>query len=446
MSEAANISKASDTADLAEPRVSTFELFFDLVFVFALTGVTGSLAHDTTWEHFGQALLIFAVLWWAWGSYAWLTNAMATDEVVSRLVVLLGMGAMLVVGLAVPDAFGSSGVAFALGYLVVIVLQSVLFSVAGGAFRGTLALVPTKGGAALLLVAAGFADGAFRTALWVSAVALCYAGPFLVGVAEFTVRPSHFVERHGLIVIVALGESVVAIGAGGDHDVGWSLASAGLIAIVLVSGLWWSYFHAESGHAERALSEADGVDQSRLARDVYSYLHIPLVLGVVLTAVGIDQTFAARDEPLTTVAAVALGSGVAMYYAALAAIRVRRGARPRITQLALVVIAGLVVPAATKLPSIVSLATLAVAILIGTCAEHLSAVRELRTCEGLRGHASLSGEPPHKREDPRAVQGSSGTCRLSQRAADEARTRDPQLGKLANNRMLKPCTSPMRPE
>jgi low temperature requirement protein LtrA len=364
------------TADLAEPRVTTFELFFDLVFVFAFTGVTGSLARDTTWEHFGQAVLIFAVLWWAWGSYAWLTNAVATDEVGSRLVVLLAMAALLVVGLAVPDAFDSSGVAFGLGYLVVIVLQSVLFSAAGGALRGTLALAPTKGVAALLLVAAGFADGAFRTTLWVVAVALCYAGPYLVGVAEFTVRPSHFVERHELILIVALGESVVAIGAGGDHNVDWSLASAGLISIVLVSGLWWSYFHAESGHAEKALREADGVARARLARDVYSYLHIPLVLGVVLMSVGIEQTLAARDVPLDTVGAVSLGSGVAMYYAALAAIRVRRGAGPETTQIALVVIAGLVVPAATELASIVSLTALAVAILIATCVKHLSELRQ----------------------------------------------------------------------
>ena len=162
---------------------------------------------------------------------------------------------------------------------------------------------------------------------------------------------------------------------GGDHNVGWSLASAGLIAIVLVSGLWWSYFHAESGHTERALHEADGVEQSRLARDVYSYLHIPLVLGVALMAVGIKQTLAARDDPLDTIVAVALGSGVAMYYAALAAIRVRRGARPQMTQLALVVIVGLVVPAATKLPSILSLTTLAVAILIANCVKHLPPVR-----------------------------------------------------------------------
>lgn len=359
----------ANTTDLAEPRVSTFELFFDLVFVFAFTGVTSSLAHNTTWESFGHAVLTVAVLWWAWGSYAWLTNAMPTDDVAPRLVLLLSMAAMLVVGLAVPDAFGSGGVAFALGYPVVTVLHSVLFAVAGGALRGILALAPTNGGAALLLVAAGFTDDAFQTTLWVVAVALCYSGPYLTGVAAFTVRPSHFVERHGLIVILALGESVVAIGAGGDHEVDWSLATAGIIAIALVSGLWWSYFHAESGHAEQTLRQADGVDQARLARDVYSYLHIPLVLGVVLTAVGIEQTLAAADNPLDTIAAVALGSGAALYYASLAAIRVRRGTPPQMTQLALVVVAGILVPAATKLPSIVSLAALALAILIAACLE-----------------------------------------------------------------------------
>jgi low temperature requirement protein LtrA len=370
MTEQSKLAGAPGSADLAEPRVSTFELFFDLVFVFAFTRVTGSLVDDPTWEDLGQAVLIFAMLWWAWGSYAWLTNAMPTDEVGPRLVVLLSMAAMLVVGLAVPDAFGSGAVAFALSYTVVIVLQSVLFAVAGGVLRGTLALVPTKGGTVLLLVAAGFAEGGIRTTLWVVAVALSYAGPYLVGVAAFTVRPGHFVERHGLIVIVALGESIVATGAGGDHDVDWSLATVVLVATVLVGGLWWSYFDAESGDAERALRQTAGVDRSRLARDVYSYLHIPLVLGVLLAAVGVEHTLARWGDPFDAVVAVAFGSGVALYYGALAAIRVRRGTRPHVTQLAPMVMAGFVAIAATKVPSIVSLASLAAAVLIAAWMEH----------------------------------------------------------------------------
>jgi low temperature requirement protein LtrA len=360
---------------VAEPRVSTFELFFDLVFVFAFTRVTSSLGHDPTWGRFGHVVLVFAVLWWAWASYAWLTNAMSTDDIVPRLVVLLSMAAMLVVGLAVPDAFGGGAVAFALAYLLVIVLHSVLFAVAGGALQGIAALAPANGGAAVALLAAGFADGAVRTPLWLVAVALCYTGPYLVDVAEFTVRPSHFVERHGLILIVALGESVVSIGARGRHDVDWSVATAALVTMGLVGGLWWSYFHAESGHAERALHQADGVDRSRLARDVYSYLHIPLVLGVLLIAVGLEMSFAAWDKRLDPVVALALGGGVAMYYAALAAIRLRRGTRPQMDHLTLVVTGCLLVPAATRLPSIVSLAALALAILVATSVEQLTRKR-----------------------------------------------------------------------
>ena len=350
---------------LSEPGVSTFELFFDLVFVFAFTRITGSIAAHATWQGLGRGVLIFATLWWAWGSYAWLTNSMRTDDGPSRVVLLAAMAGMLVVALAVPEAFDESAMAYALGYLVVIVLHSILFTLAADsptdAARGIRRLAPTNLGSALLLVAAALADvdGPTRTALWIIAVSITFAGPFLTGVADFTVRPAHFAERHGLIVIIALGESIVAIGAADTYDIDWSLAASAMVAIALVSGLWWAYFDTEATAAEYALREARGVDRSRLARDVYSYLHIPLVLGVVLAAVGIKKTLQNSDEELTTVAAVALGGGVALFFAALAGIRVRRGARPGTTRLAAAALAAAAIPLATAVPAIVALTGLA---------------------------------------------------------------------------------------
>ena len=346
----------------ADRRVSTFELFFDLVFVFAFTQVTASLAHDLTWTGFAHGLLVFAMLWWAWGAYAWLTNAVPTEGA-PRLVLLAGMAAMLVVALAVPTAWDGSGVAFALAYLVVMVFHAVLFAVAGerrDVTRLAIArLAPTNLIPGLLLVVAGLTEGTAQAALWVAAVVLTYAGPYLFGVGGWQVDVAHFVERHALILIIALGESIVAIGAGATGDVDVELATSALLAITLASGLWWAYFTGEADHAEHALHESSGVAQSVLARDIYSYLHIPLTLGIILSALGIKLTLGHPGDVLHDVAAVALCGGVAGFYGALVAIRLRTGLRPQPMQLIAVVAALAVIPLALEVTAVVALATLA---------------------------------------------------------------------------------------
>jgi len=352
-------------ATRAEPRVSTLELFFDLVFVFAITQISGAVAHDHTAVALGRAVLVFAVLWWAWGSYAWLTNTVDTGETAPRLVVLTAMAAMLVTALAVPTAWDDNGVAFALGYLVVMVLHVALFALAGEnpetTRRAILRLAPTNIVAALLLVVAGTVDGTSQTGLWVAAVIMSYAGPYLTGVAGFSIHPGHFAERHGLIVIIALGESVIAIGAAGDEIVvDWSLAGTALVVIALIAGLWWDYFTDDAGACEHALVAAEGTARARLARDIFSYLHIPLVLGIVFTAVGIHEVLAHPDEPLDPIFAGAAGGGVALYFAGLAAIRVRRGDRPGGPCVAAVAVALLVIVVGRELDAVATMAVLAV--------------------------------------------------------------------------------------
>lgn len=356
------------TAEPGEERVSTLELFFDLVFVFAFTQITANIAEETTAVALGHGLLVFAVLWWAWGAYAWLTNTVPTGEIPSRVIVLGAMAAMLVTALAVPTAFGDGGPVFAFGYLVVMVLHAALFVLAGEnpevTRRAVLRLSLTNLPAALLLVAAGYADGTTQTALWVAAIAVCYAGPYLTGVAGFTIHPGHFVERHGLVIIIALGESVVAIGAGPEEiTLDWSLASTGLVVMALVIGLWWAYFDTEAAAAERSLARATGTERARLARDVYSYLHIPLVLGVVLAAVGIHEALVHPGDPLDPVLAGAVGAGVALFFAALAAIRVRRGATAGLRYLAGVVAAAAMAWAASEIDAAASFAVLAAVVL-----------------------------------------------------------------------------------
>jgi low temperature requirement protein LtrA len=349
-----------------ETRVSSFELFFDLVFVFAFTQVTASLAHDATWAGLGQGVLVFAMLWWAWGAYAWLTNAVPTDQVAPRLVVLAAMASMLVVALAVPGAFDDSGPAFGIAYMVVMILHATLFALASATGdraatrRAIMRLGTTNLLAAAVLIGAGFVDGPAQSVLWIATVTVTYLGPFVTGMGGFTVNPAHFVERHGLIVLIALGESVVAIGAGQVEDVDWHVATTAFVAIALISGLWWTYFDGEADPTEQALHEAEGLDRARLARDVYSYLHIPLVLGVVLVALGIKATFGASDLALDDVTATALSGGVALYFAALSAIAWRRGARPDAAFMAAVVVAVAAIPLAGHVDAVWSLTTLAV--------------------------------------------------------------------------------------
>jgi low temperature requirement protein LtrA len=355
-----------------EPRVSPLELFFDLVFVFGFTQITGTITEGPTAANLGRGLLIFLVLWWAWGSYAWLTNAVRMSMKLAR-VVMCASAAMLVTALAVPTAWEDGGVAFALGFLLVMVLHTVLFAIAGEnpetSRAAILRLAPTNIGAAMLLVVAGMVDGTARPLLWVAAVAISYTGPYLTGVAGFGVHPAHLAERHGLIVIIALGESIVAIGSGGDIAVDWGLAGTALLIMGLLVGLWWVYFDHEAEEDEAALTAAEGVEQARMARDVYSYLHVPLVLGVVFAAVGIHEALLHRAEPLDPVFAAAFAGGVALYLAALAAIRMRRGSRPGGACLAALVVALVMIPLGKETDAVVSAAVLAGAVLAVAFAE-----------------------------------------------------------------------------
>jgi low temperature requirement protein LtrA len=357
-----------EASEAIEARVSPLELFFDLVFVFAFTQITGTLTDEHTAAGVGKAVLVFAVLWWAWGAYAWLTNAVRTSETGPRLVILVSTAAMLVTALAVPTAWGDGGLAFALGYLVVMTLHAVLYLQAGEypeTTRGAiLRLAPSNIAAALVLVTAGLVDGTARTVLWVLAVVVTYLGPYVTGVAGFTVRPAHLAERHGLIVIIALGESVVAIGAGGDDiTVDWGLAGAALVVMALIVGLWWAYFDHEAEADEAALTAAEGVARARLARDVYSYLHIPLVLGVVFAAVGIHEVLVHPGEQLDPVFAGAFAAGVVLYLGGLAAIRLRRGTRPGLPILAALAVAVAMVWLGAEVDALVTAGVLAAAVL-----------------------------------------------------------------------------------
>ncbi|MGH3079804.1 MAG: low temperature requirement protein A [Gaiellaceae bacterium] len=311
-----------------EQRVTPLEIFFDLVFVYAITQVTLLMSDDPTWNGVGRGLLVLAALWWAWTGYAWLTNTLEPEEGLVRAGVLAAMAAMLVVALAVPEAFGANAVLFGVAYLIVRLLQLLLFAIAGrrdpDLGRVVLRKAPSATLGPVIIVAAGFFDGPAQAALWVVALAVDYLGA-LIGHGEgLRVSPAHFAERYGLVVIIALGESIVAIGVGAAGEaVTTGIVAAAVLGILVIGALWWAYFDVYAVEGQRVLSQASGAARFRLARDAYSYLHLPLIAGIVLFALGLKKTIEQVDDPLETVPAVALCGGLALYFLSYVAFRVR---------------------------------------------------------------------------------------------------------------------------
>jgi low temperature requirement protein LtrA len=318
----------TEHAQPAEQRVTPLELFFDLVFVFAITRVTSLMAHDLSWTSIGQGLLVLAALWWGWAAYAWLTNHVAGDDFRARLVVFTAMASMVLVALAVPEAFGDHALVFALGYLVMRMAHLGLYWVASreehAVHVAVARLLPSAIAGPLLLVAAGFADGGLQAVLWLAALAIDYGGPLVTGVAGYRLHPAHFAERFSLIVIIALGESIVAIGVGaGDEALDAAIAAAAVLALIASAGLWWAYFDIVAPFAQRRLGELAGVARNTLARDAFAYLHLPMIAGIELIALGMKKTLGDVDHALKDVPAAALLGGAAADLLAHVAFRLR---------------------------------------------------------------------------------------------------------------------------
>ncbi len=309
-------------------QVTPLELFFDLVFVLALTQCTTVIVDDPTWGGVGHGLLLLGLLWWAWVGYAWLTSVVDPEEGTVRLVMFAAMAAFLVTALAVREAFGDDGMTFAVGYGLVRAAQIGLFLVASREElelrRSVIGLAGSTAVSIGLLVAGAFASGGARDVLWALALLLDMAGPFFFGAKGWQLVPVHFAERHGLIIIIALGESVVAIGVGAGVSLTAEVIVAAVLGVFLAAGLWWIYFDVVSIVAARRLAALPaGRERNELARDAYSYLHFPMVAGVVLTAFALKTTLSHVTDPLHLVPAVALGGGVALYLLAHVAFKRR---------------------------------------------------------------------------------------------------------------------------
>ena len=368
----------TSTAD--EKRVAPLELFFDLVFVFALTQVTALMSREPTWAGLGKGMLVLAAVWWAWGAYAWLTNYIDAEADRERVLLFAVMAAMLVAALAVPEAFGDDGVVFGVAYAIVRWLHIFVFAEANDdvdAGQAIVRLSRTALPAPALLIAAGTLDGAVQIALWVLALAIDFGGPYVFGVRGFRVSPGHFAERFALIVIIALGESIVAVGAGLTGELDAGVIAAAVLGIAIAAALWWAYFDVVALVSERRFAESQGDERLEIARDSYSYLHLPMVAGIVLVALGLKKAIGDVDEPLKLVPAAALLGGIALYYGGHIGFRIRNVGSLNRQRLVAALLALALVPVAVAVDSLVAIA-MAAALSCGLIAFEAIRFREAR--------------------------------------------------------------------
>ncbi len=361
--EAAAESRRSPLAATLREReqVTPLELFFDVVFVLAFTQCTALMSDNPTWSGLAQGLLILGMLWWAWTAYSWLTSVIDPEEGAVRLIMFGAMAALLIASLCVPDAFGDLAIVFALAYGAVRIAQIGLFMLASpddDALRhSVLGLGASTAIAIGLLLVASLFDGLAQGAIWLLAIVLDMGGPYLFGSEGWKLVPEHFAERHGLIVIIALGESIVAIGIGATDDLTLGIGVAAVLGVALTAAMWWTYFDIVAIVAGRRLVDAErGRVQNEMARDSYSYIHLAMVAGIILVALGLKKTIGHVDDPLDEVPAFALLGGLAAYLMGHVAFRYRHIHTINRQRLLLAAVLLILVPIAMEIPALVTLA------------------------------------------------------------------------------------------
>jgi low temperature requirement protein LtrA len=367
-------------------RVTALELFFDLVFVLAVTQCTTLMANDPTWRGLLRGLVVLAVLWWPWTGYAWLTSVVDPEEGAVRIAMFAAMAAFLVSALAVPNAFGDDAFAFACAYGFVRLAHIWLFVIASrdapALRRSVTGLGASTAIGVALLLAASSVDGWVQGALWAVALVVDVGAPLLFWAEGWQLIPAHFAERFGLIVIIALGESIVAIGVGSHEVVDLGVVAAATLGVGIAATLWWLYFDVISWLAVRRLVEAEpGREQNELARDAYGILHYPIVAGIVLAALGLKTTLAEVGEALDAIPAAALVGGSALYLLGHVAFRWRLVHTLSLHRLLCAAVLVALFPLALEIPA---LATAALVMLVLTALVVYEVMRFAATRELVR--------------------------------------------------------------
>jgi low temperature requirement protein LtrA len=376
--------------------VRPLELFFDLVFVLAFTQCTTLMVADPSWGGIGRGVLVLAVLWWAWVGYAWLTSVIEPEEGAVRIAMFAVMAGLLVAALCVPEAFDDRGLTFAVAYGVVRAGHIVLFVLSSRedrALRQSVAgLAVSSAAAVTVLGVASSVDGGMQALLWVLAITVDFAGPALIGVAGWRLVPDHFAERHNLMIILALGESIVSLGVAAEVELTAAVVVAAVLGVALASALWWIYFDVVALVTEQRLAAAaPGRERNSLARDSYSYLHFPMVAGIVVGALGLEEIVAHVDEHLDLEHATAVLGGTALYLLGHVALRLRSAHTLNRHRLAVAVLLVLAIPAATSVRPLVVLGVVNALVwaMIATETAHYGSTRPQ-----LRHHVHPHGSGP----------------------------------------------------
>jgi low temperature requirement protein LtrA len=338
----------TDTSHLPagkERSASTLELFFDLVYVYAITQVVAAIHHDLTIAGLLSGAFLLFLLWWTWSIYTWTTNWTGTATVQNRLFLIAGMGATLFMAMAVPDAFTTGAQWFGIAFFAVRLLASVFNLAASGPYPEQRAafkvFTPISLGASALILIGGFLDQPWLWVFWGAGAAIDVFSAVTAGKASWGIDARHFAERNGLFIIIALGESIVGIGltaAGVERDT--LHTSAILVAFIIAAALWWSYFDSAAPFAERYFKSTTANERGFFARDAYTVGHYPIVVGIVFFAVAAEDLVAHPDIPLDPVSQIALTLGVALVLTAMAAVVYRAD---RIVMTARLVAAGAIV-------------------------------------------------------------------------------------------------------
>ncbi|MGH8834048.1 MAG: low temperature requirement protein A [Actinomycetes bacterium] len=363
----------------ATHRVTATELFFDLVFVYAITQVTALVADAPTALRLGEGILLLALLWWCWCCFAWLGNAVRADRGVLRVVLITVMALMLVIAIVLPESFDERGsglqpaFVFVGCYALVRLLHLLIYLLSDPGNpelrrvlrRALTSLLPSL---ALLAAGAAMPTQGGRLAVWTIAFVADAIGVYLTGSQGWQVSsPAHWAERHGLIVLIALGESIVAIGIGvGGIPVSWSMIVAVVLGVSVTASLWWLYFDSAQARAEHRLAALTGSKRTAQARDGYTYLHFLLIAGIVLTALGLKKVVEyaadpahAISDPLTGIPAWSLTGGAGVYLLGLTAFRLRTTGERSVLRAAVGAVLLVALPVVEQLPALGALAVLA---------------------------------------------------------------------------------------
>ena len=330
-----------------EQHATTLELFYDLVFVFAITQVSHLLLDHLTWTGAGQAVLALLVVWWSWNYTTWVTNELDPESIVVRLLLIGLMLASLLMAIAIPDAFGDKALLFAGSYVTIQVGRHLFLTYAAAApgtnerIRAGRILIWFLA-AGVLWIAGALADGSARTVLWLGALAIDYGAPLVTfwvpGLPRlrpeaWEVGTGHFAERFQLFIIIALGESIVITGATtAEHELTTATIVAFGLAFLITAALWWLYFNLLAAMAERRLAQAE--NRTLLARDAYTYLHVVIVAGILLTAVGDEIVIAHPTDELKDAELLAVVAGPALYLFAHVLLRLRMAGTLAVRRLA----------------------------------------------------------------------------------------------------------------